>query len=178
MTMMRPEDVAALFDLPPLPPAAQSTPEAAHAMEAAEAELAAELASTVESGLVAADAPDARTDRRVKVAWPARMRLPDGRVIELEVRDISESGMGLTSDEHIPSDTVVDFEMELPALDEGGEITLVKGTIRTTYAVAQGPESLCGGTWEAPPAGLEVVSRWLAGLRRLDASAPGSVGGG
>jgi hypothetical protein len=167
MTTMRPDEVAALFDLPPLPAATTSTAEAAHALEAAEAELAAELAAALESGAAAADdAPDSRTDRRVEVAWPARMRWPDGRVVELEVRNISEGGMGLMSDEHIPSDIVVDFEMDVPALEEGGKITLVKGTIKTAYTVAHGSEILCGGTWQVPPAGLELVNRWIKGLPR------------
>lgn len=166
MTPTSPDDVAAMFDLPPLPEATQSTAEAADAIEAAEAALAAELASTIESGGVAADAPDSRTDLRVNVAWPARMQLPNGRVIELEVRNISEGGVGLMSGEPIPADTVVNFEMGVPPLDEGGEVTPVKGTIKTTYTVAHGSESLCGGTWQVPPAGLEIVNLWIKGLRR------------
>ena len=166
MTPTSPDDVAAMFDLPPPPEASQSTTEDADALEAAEAALAAELASSIESGSVAADAPDARTDLRVAVAWPARMQLPDGHVIELEVRNISEGGVGLMSDEPIPADTVVDFEMVVPPLDEGGKVTPVKGTIKTTYTVVHGTGTLCGGTWQEPPAGLELVNAWIKGLRR------------
>jgi hypothetical protein len=160
MTTTPPEDVAAMFDLPPPPPASQSN------TEAAEAALAAELASTIESGGVATDAPDSRTDLRVKVSWPARMQLPNGRVIELEVRNISEGGVGLMSDEDIPARTVVNFEMGVPQPDEGAKITPVKGTIKTTYSVVHGSETLCGGTWQAPPAGLELVKTWIKRLRR------------
>ena len=163
MTTTPPEDVAAMFDLPPPPAASQSNTEAA---DAAEAALAAELASTIESGGVATDAPDSRTDLRVKVSWPARMQLPNGRVIELEVRNISEGGVGLMSDEDIPARTVVNFEMGVPQPDEGGKITPVKGTIKTTYSVVHGSETLCGGTWQAPPAGLELVKMWIKRLRR------------
>ena len=165
MTTTPPDDVAALFDLPPLPAAAQSTTEAADALEAAEAALAAELASTIDSGGVATDAPDSRTDLRVKVSWPARMQLPNGRVIELKVRNISESGVGLMSDEDIPAYTVVDFEMDVPQPDDGGKITPVKGTIKTSYTVVHGSEILCGGTWQAPPAGLQLVKLWIQRLR-------------
>jgi hypothetical protein len=158
------DDVAAMFDLPP--EAAESTTESIEAAEAAlAAELAAELASTIESGGAADDAPDSRTRLRVEVAWPARMQLPDGRLIDLKVRNISEGGVGLMSDEHIPARTVVNFEMDVPPLDEGGEITLVKGKIRTTYTVAHGAELLCGGTWQVPPAGLELVDMWIKRLR-------------
>ncbi len=157
------EDVAALFDLPPQPASSQSAESSA---DDAEAALAAELASTIVPGGVAADAPDSRTDLRVEVAWPARMQLADGEVIELKVRNLSEAGVGLLSDERIPADTVVNFEMEVPPLVESGNVTLVKGMIRTTYTVVRGAEILFGGTWvQVAPAGLEIVSRWVERLR-------------
>src|SRR5437660_1431939 len=109
-----PDDVAAMFDLPPLPAWSQT---AESDLEAQEAALAAELASTMACEGVAGDAPDSRTDRRIEVSWPARMRLADGQVLELEVRNVSEGGVGLMSDEHIPGQSVVDFEMDVPPLD-------------------------------------------------------------
>lgn len=154
-----------MFDLPPLQAAAQSAPSAPSTLEAAEAELAAELASTIHSEGVAADAPNSRTTLRVDVSWPARMQLPNGRVIELKVRNISETGVGLTSDEDIPAYAVVDFEMSVPQPDESGRIMPVNGAIKTTYTVVQGSQILCGGTWQAPPAGLEFVKRWIERLR-------------
>ena len=163
MTTTPPEDVAAMFGLPPLAASSQSTTEAA---EAAEAALAAELASTIESGDFAADAPDSRTDLRVKVSWLARMQLPDGPIIELKVRDISEGGVGLMSNEHIPAYTGVSFEMDVPPLNEGGKITPVKGMLNTTYTVVHGSEIFCGGTWQVPPAGLELVKLWIKRLWR------------
>ena len=131
-----------MFDLPP--PAAESQPDES-ATEAAEAALAAEIALALESGDVAADAPDSRTKLRVDVSWPARMRLADGNVIELLVRNISETGVGLTSDEHVPARTVVNFEMEVPSLVEGGRVALVEGTIKTTYSDVHGAKILFGG---------------------------------
>jgi hypothetical protein len=163
----RPEDIAAMFDLAPeSPESTMETADAAAALEAEEAALAAELASTIESGGVAVDAPESRTDLRVDVSWPARMRLPGGRVIELQVRNISEGGVGLMSDEDIPARTVVSFEMDALQPDGSGGITPVKGTIKTTYTVAHGAKILCGGTWQAPPAGADLVKAWIARLRR------------
>ena len=167
MATTPPDDVAAMFDLAPLPEAAESTTESIEAAEAAlAAELAAELASTIESGGAADDAPDSRTDLRVKVEWPARMQLSDGHVIDLKVRDISQGGVGLMGDGRIPANTVVNFEMDVPPFDECGEVTPINGTIKTTYTVAHGSEILCGATWQAPPAGLEIVTMWIKGLRR------------
>jgi hypothetical protein len=159
-----PEDVDAMFGLPPLP-AAASTTAAADAAAAEEAALAAEIALALESGHVAADAPDSRTDRRIEVTWPARMQLPDGRVIGVHVRNISEIGVGLVSDEDIPADTVVHLEMDVPQPDEAGRVTPVRGAIRTTYTVSQGAEVLCGGTWQASPSGVELVLVWIERLR-------------
>ena len=171
MTTTPPDDLAAMFGLPPPPPASsQSTAEAADdaeaALAAAEAALAAALMATIEAGGVAGDAPDSRTDRRVRVAWPARMQLPDGRVVDLEVRDISESGVGLMSGEPVPAGIVVAFEMGVPQPGEDGPSAPVKGTIRTTYSIVHGARTLCGGTWQAPPAGLERVTAWIERLRR------------
>ena len=155
-----PDAVADMFDLPPLPPSQQSD---ADALAAAEAELAAEFAAAIESGEVADDAPDSRAGHRIDVSWPARMRLPDGRVLSLMLRNVSETGVGLRSAEPVPAYTVVDFEMDVPPRDAGGSVACVKGTIKTTYVVAHGSEIHCGGTWQAPPAGLEFVRRWIRG---------------
>jgi hypothetical protein len=157
------DDIDALFDLEPLQAAPAPTTEAAEAALAAE--LAAELALTLESGGVATDAPDSRSKLRVAVSWAARMQLPGGRVIELKVRNVSEGGVGLMSAEDIPACTVVDFEMDVPPPGEGGTTTPVKGVIRTNYTVAQGSAILCGGTWQAPPVGLELVRGWIDRLR-------------
>jgi len=161
---MSPEDAAAMFGLAPLPEPSQSAELTEEAIEAAQAELAAELALTLESGDFADDAPDSRTNLRVKVSWLGRMHMPNGRVVELEVRDISEGGVGLTSDEPIPADTVVNFEMDVPSLDGGGEITVVNGVIKTTYSVAHGSNVLCGCTWQMRPAGLDLVKMWIKRL--------------
>jgi len=162
-----PEDAAALFDLAPPQAAAPSSAETEDALAAAEAALAAEFAGTLSSDAVASDAPDARTDLRVQVSWPARMHLPGGRVVGLQVRDISERGVGLASDDAIPAHAVVDFEMDVPAADGLGALTTVKGRIKTTYTIAQGSKTLGGGVWGQVPAGeLELVKAWIERLGR------------
>ncbi len=160
-----PDAIAALFDLPSdssSPPSADSN---AETLEAEEAALAAELALAIDAGGVAADAPDSRTNLRLEVSWPARMHLPGGRVIDVKVRNVSASGVGLTSDEKIPASILVRFEMDVPRPGDPGKANLVEGTIKTAYAVAQGSEMLGGGTWQAPPDGLEFVNAWIRGGR-------------
>ncbi len=95
------------------------------------------------------------------------MRLANGDVIELQVRNISGVGVGLMSDEHIPAYTVVNFEVAVPPLGEGGRVATVEGTIKTTYTVVHGSKILFGGTWvQVPAAGLELVNTWVERLRR------------
>ena len=158
-----PDHIAALFDLPPEP---EPSLPAAPSLEDEEAALAAELALALETGDIAADAPDSRADSRVQVSWPARMHLPGGEVIDLVVRNISESGMGLLSAHPIPAHTIVAFEMTVPPLAAGSAHTVVKGSIRTTYTILQASEILCGGRWvQAPAGGLGLVNQWVERLR-------------
>jgi hypothetical protein len=74
--------------------------------------------------------------------------------------------VGLTSGQPIPAYTVVAFEMDVPPRGAGGAVTPVTGTIKTTYTVARGSQILCGGIWQAPPAGLDLVTGWIERLRR------------
>lgn len=166
MATTPPDDIADLFGLEPEPaPSTTHTDAAARATEAAEAALAAELAAEIAAGGVADDAPDSRTDRRVDVSWPARLLLADGRVAAVEVRNISDSGIGLLSNETMPASTVVPIEIDVPHPDDGGTPTLVAGIIATTYKVVHGSEMLSGGTWLAAPEGVERLNAWIARLR-------------
>ncbi len=139
-----PEDIDALFDAPAPPsPVHSSNP------------------------LHGAAPPDSRHEHRVKVSWPARVQLPGGRVVELRVRDLSESGVGLLTDHHIPPNTVLNFALGVPGLNEPAKITPVTGTIKTTYVVVQGRDLCCGGTWVNLPAdGRELLDKWIRRLRR------------
>ena len=138
------EDVDALFDAP--------------------APASAELTSSPLPGAVTLDA---RKEQRVKVSWPARVQLPGGKVVELRVRDLSESGVGLVTDHAIPPSTVLNFAMGVPHLDEPGRVTPVAGTIRTSYVVVQGRDLHCGGSWVSLPSeSRELLDKWIRRLRR------------
>ena len=139
-----PEDVDALFDAPAPPsPVLPSNP------------------------LLGAAPSDSRKEHRVKVSWPARVQLPNGRVLELRVRDLSESGVGLLTEHHIPPSTVLNFAMGVPGLNEATKITPVTGTIKTTYVVIQGRDLCCGGMWVSLPAdGRDLLDKWIRRLRK------------
>ena len=141
-----PEDIDALFGLPPSAPPVQP-------------------ASPL-PGLPPM-MTDSRREHRVKVSWPARVQLPNGRVIELRVRDLCESGVGLLTEHHIPPTTVLNFAVAVPGLNEGGKVTPVSGTIKTTYVVVKGLDLFCGGTWVQLPAdGRDLLDKWIRRLRQ------------
>ncbi len=111
--------------------------------------------------------PEGRKEQRVKVSWPARVQIPSGKVIELRVRDLSESGVGLLTTVNIPAASVLKFAMGVPGLHEPTRITPVTGTIKTTYMVLQGPDICCGGMWVTlPEESRELLNKWIRRLRK------------
>jgi hypothetical protein len=101
------------------------------------------------------------------VSWPARVQLPNGKVIELRVRDLSESGVGLVTTQNIPPNSVLNFAMGVPGLHEASKITPVTGTIKTTYVVVKGPDLMCGGMWVSLPSdSRELLDKWIRRLRK------------
>ena len=141
-----PEDVDALFDAPAPPSPVQP-------------------ASPLLGGAVLP--AEGRKEQRVKVSWPARVQLPNGKILELRVRDLSESGVGLVTDQNIPPNSVLNFAVGVPGLHETGRITPVSGTIKTTYVVVKGQDMMCGGMWVSLPAdGRDLLDKWIRRLRK------------
>jgi hypothetical protein len=137
-----PDDADALFDAPPPPP------------------------SPIFPTAPAASA-DSRKEPRVKVSWPARVQLPNGKVVDLRVRDLSESGVGLLTDANIPANSVLNFAMGVPGINDPTKITPVTGQIKTTYLVLQGRDLCCGGMWVSLPEGSrEMLNKWIRRLRK------------
>lgn len=142
-----PEDIDALFDAPAPP------------------------SPVVQPGgnpfAVGTPSADGRKEQRVKVSWPARVQLPNGKVLELRVRDLSESGVGLVTTHNIPPSSVLNFAMGVPGLHEPGKITPVTGTIKTTYVVVKGQDLMCGGMWVSLPAdSRDLLDKWIRRLRK------------
>ena len=139
-----PEDIDALFDAPAPPsPVLPAAPQQSAASS------------------------DGRKEQRVKVSWPARVQLPNGKVVELRVRDLSESGVGLLTTHHIPPSSVLNFAMGVPGLHEATKITPVTGTIKTTYVVVKGNDLFCGGMWVSLPAdSRDLLDKWIRRLRK------------
>jgi len=115
----------------------------------------------------AAPSADMRKEHRVKVSWPARVQLPGGRVVDLRVRDLSESGVGLLTNVNIPASTVLNFAIGVPHLEVPGRVVPVSGTLKTTYLVLTGPDLSCGGMFVSlPEDGRDLLNKWIRRLRK------------
>ena len=112
-------------------------------------------------------AVEARRESRVKVSWPARCQLPNGKVVELRLRDLSEGGVGLVTQQHLPPSTVLNFAVGVPGFNDPTKIVPVTGTIRTTYVVLQGRDLFCGAQFlSLPDDGRELIVKWIRRLRK------------
>lgn len=109
---------------------------------------------------------DARREPRFNVHWRGRLLLPDGRVIELRLKDISESGMGMTAAEAVPSGAMLKVSVRVPDPGGSAQMTEVTGTVQTAYVAMRGYEFSVGVVWvDRDAAGRELMSRWIGRLR-------------
>jgi hypothetical protein len=162
-----PEDADALFDL--ATPAVSPPPAPATANANATATATAPPGDATPSSRAGLPniVTELRKEQRVKVSWPARVQLANGRVVELRVRDLSDGGVGLLTPVTIPSGMTLNFAMGVPALDDPARLTPVTGTLRTTYSVLQGSDIHCGGTWaQLAPEARELLDKWIRKLAR------------
>jgi hypothetical protein len=104
---------------------------------------------------------------RVRANWQARVLLPNDRIVELNVFDISESGIGLVSEQGIPANSVLQLALAVPGLNEPTRITPITGSIKTTHMTVRGQLIHCGGTWVTLPSeSRDLINQWLRRLRK------------
>ena len=105
---------------------------------------------------------DSRREPRFNVHWRARAQLPDGPFIELRVKDISDSGMGLAADQPVPAATTLDVCVQVPDPGNPAQMIAVAGKAKVAYVAMRGYEFRIGVTWaERDDAGRELMSRWM-----------------
>ena len=110
---------------------------------------------------------DNRRETRVRANWQARVLLAQGRIVELNVFDLSESGIGLITEVGIPANSVLQIALAVPGLNDPLKITPVSGTIKTTHMTVKGHYIHCGGLWvEIPTASRDLVNQWVRRLRK------------
>ena len=110
---------------------------------------------------------DSRKESRVRANWQARLLLANDRIVELNVYDLSESGIGLISEVGIPAHSVLNIALAVPGLNDSTRITPVSGTIKTTHMTVRGHYIHCGGLWvEIPTASRDLINQWVRRLRK------------
>jgi len=111
--------------------------------------------------------PDSRREPRVRANWQARVLLASDRIVELNVFDLSEGGIGLVSEVGIPANTVLQLALAVPGLNESTKITPVTGTIKTTHMTVKGHYIHCGGSWVTISAeSRDLLNQWVRRLRK------------
>jgi hypothetical protein len=112
-------------------------------------------------------AADGRKEARMRANWLARVLLPNDRIVELNLFDISESGVGLVSETGIPANSVLQLALAVPGLNEPTRITPVTGAIKTTHMTVRGPLIHCGGTWVTlSNDSRDLINEWVRRLRK------------
>ena len=108
-----------------------------------------------------------RKESRVRANWAARILLPNGKVVELNVFDLSESGVGLVSEVGIPAFSVLPLALAVPGQHDPKKITPVSGSIKTTHMTVRGHYIHCGGLWvQVPTESRELINQWVRRLRK------------
>ena len=108
-----------------------------------------------------------RKESRVRVNWQARVLVQGGRVVELNLFDLSESGVGLVSEVGIPANSVLQIALAVPGLNDSTKITPVTGTVKTTHMTVKGPLIHCGGMWVTIASDQrELINQWVRRLRK------------
>ena len=110
---------------------------------------------------------DHRKESRVRANWQARLLLPNDRIVELNLFDLSESGIGLITEVGIPANSVLRIALAVPGLNDPLKIMPVTGTVKTTHMTVKGHYIHCGGLWvEIPTASRDLINQWVRRLRK------------
>ena len=59
----------------------------------------------------------------MRANWPARVLLAPDRIVQLNLFDVSESGIGLISEIGMPAHSVLPIALAVPGLNDPGKIT-------------------------------------------------------
>jgi hypothetical protein len=124
-------------------------------------------AATPTTPFAAKPSSDGRKESRVRANWQARVLLPGERIVQLNIFDLSETGLGLISEVGIPPSSVLSIAIAVPSLQDPKKITPVSATIKTTHMTVRGHFIHCGCTWvEIATDSRELINQWVRQLRK------------
>ena len=105
---------------------------------------------------------DGRREPRFNVHWRAGLKLPNGRIIDLRVKDISESGMGLVAAEAVAPSVTLEVRVRVPEPDNPTQAVDVTGTVKVAFVAMRGYDFQIGVTWvDRGDAGRHQMARWM-----------------
>jgi hypothetical protein len=88
--------------------------------------------------------PNARRHNRFVVSWIAALLGTPGGAVPLRVADVSLSGLGVVSDDMLPTGTVLQIMMQIPGLYEPGQAAHVRVQARVVHQVFSGGRNRVG----------------------------------
>ncbi len=107
---------------------------------------------------------EARHEVRTRVNWRARVLLNSG-VLQVRIRDLSASGVGLVGSHSMRSDDVHTIAIAVPSLNEPGKFSPIRGKIKVSHCTIRGADICFGGVWvELASDARELLQKWI---RRL-----------
>ncbi len=108
---------------------------------------------------------DNRVALRRNVTWKARLMQAQGMISEAKTTDISVSGVGLTSRQPMPANSVVQLALQVPHLTIPGNFTVITGRVKVAFQVIRGDDYRIGAQWvELSDANRLLLSTWAERL--------------
>ena len=109
---------------------------------------------------------DNRRDPRYPVAWPARLDLGGGQMLDVKVRDISESGLGLRCERPMPAQVQLPIIVGVPDLHDPTRLQAVPGVVGLVFVVMSGHEWRLGAQWvQLGDPARSLLRQWIKKLR-------------
>lgn len=105
------------------------------------------------------DGSEARTHRRARAQWPARLITATGEVVSGMVCDVSEGGVGLMSSVNMPVGTLVDIALAVPRLGDASRSVPVRCKVRVVFCAFVGEQSRMGVQFTALPMSARMAIR-------------------
>ena len=115
-------------------------------------------ASSVHPGMLAGVA-EARSQRRARANWAARLITATGEVAIGKVCDVGEGGIGLMSDVHMPVGTLIDVALAVPRLGDASRSVPVRCRVRVAFCAFVGEQSRMGVQFTALPMESRIAIR-------------------
>jgi hypothetical protein len=99
---------------------------------------------------------------RAPVNWRARIMVEPPRFVEVKVLDISEAGIGMTSEQRVPESGSFEMALAIPSPVDREKLQVVQVKIRIVSSLLTGGRFRIGAQFvRIDPAAKELVMFWI-----------------